>query len=189
MESILVVSNSEKSKDILKSIINESGTYNVEIVSNSEECKKLISNNIFDLILINTPLKYESEEQLSLFLNENTNSSLILILNKSMSEKISNQIQERGILVVEKPLNKFILMNTINISIIYRKKLQNYINENENLKNKIKEIKLIDRAKYTLMEYLRMSEGEAHKYIEKQAMDLRIKKVEVCKNILKMYEF
>ena len=38
------------------------------------------------------------------------------------------------------------------------------------------------------MQYLRMSESEAHRYIEKQAMDLRITKIEIAKNILKMYE-
>ena len=62
------------------------------------------------------------------------------------------------------------------------------INENKKLKKTISDIKLIDRAKITLVEYLNMSEDESHKYIEKQAMDLRITKVEVAKSILKIYE-
>ena len=45
--------------------------------------------------------------------------------------------------------------------------------ENENLNKKIEDIKLVDRAKYCLMEYLRMSE-RIHRYIQKQAMDLRV---------------
>ena len=61
--------------------------------------------------------------------------------------------------------------------------------ENKKLKNKIRDIKLIDRAKLTLIQYLNMSEEESHRYIEKQAMDRRITKVEVAKNILKIYEF
>ena len=60
--------------------------------------------------------------------------------------------------------------------------------KNKKLKKTISDIKLIDRAKITLVEYLNMSEDESHKYIEKQAMDLRITKVEVAKNILKIYE-
>ena len=56
------------------------------------------------------------------------------------------------------------------------------------MKKTISDIKLIDRAKITLVEYLNMSEDESHKYIEKQAMDLRITKVEVAKSILKIYE-
>ena len=57
------------------------------------------------------------------------------------------------------------------------------------LKEKINDIRLIDRAKLTLIQYLKMSEEESHKYIEKQAMDLRITKVDVAKNILKIYEY
>ncbi|WP_334294967.1 ANTAR domain-containing protein [Terrisporobacter hibernicus] len=40
-----------------------------------------------------------------------------------------------------------------------------------------------------MIQYLKMSEEQSHKYIEKQAMDLRITKVEVAKNILKTYEY
>ena len=64
----------------------------------------------------------------------------------------------------------------------------NLIKEKEKLKSRISEIKLVDRAKCTLIEYLRMSEEQAHHYIEKQAMDFRLTKVEVAKNILKIYE-
>ena len=111
-----------------------------------------------------------------------------MILKKALNKPISNISKESEVLLIEKPLNKMLLINTINLSMIYRKKIDSLISENEELKLKIKEIKLIDRAKYTLMEYLRMSEEQAHRYIEKQAMDLRIKKIEVAKNILKIYE-
>ena len=33
-----------------------------------------------------------------------------------------------------------------------------------------------------------MSESQAHRYIEKQAMDLRVTKKEIAENILKTYE-
>ena len=36
-------------------------------------------------------------------------------------------------------------------------------------------------------EYLRMSEQQAHRYIEKQAMDMRASKKSIAERILKMY--
>ena len=81
------------------------------------------------------------------------------------------------------------LINIINSYITCRRKFNPIVNENEKLKEKINDIRLIDRAKLTLIQYLKMSEEESHKYIEKQAMDLRITKVEVAKNILKIYEY
>ena len=79
-------------------------------------------------------------------------------------------------------------MNIINSYIIHRRRYNLIIKENEQLKKTISNIKLINRAKLTLIQYLKMSEDEAHRYIEKQAMDLRITKVEIAKNILKIYE-
>ena len=59
--------------------------------------------------------------------------------------------------------------------------------ENERLKSTIEEAKIINRAKLLLMQYLSLSEDRAHKYIEKQAMDMRISKIEVARQILKTY--
>ena len=188
MNKILIVSSAAKSRELLVDIVKEAGDYEVSFVSTSAECKLLIRDFIFDLIIINSPLYDEVGENLTLYLNEKTNSSIILILKKELNKPISNISKESEVLLIEKPLNKMLLINTINLSMIYRKKIDSLISENEELKLKIKEIKLIDRAKYTLMEYLRMSEEQAHRYIEKQAMDLRIKKIEVAKNILKIYE-
>ena len=49
-------------------------------------------------------------------------------------------------------------------------------------------MKVVARAKCALMQSLKMTEAEAHRYIEKQAMDLRLSKREVAENILKIYE-
>ena len=60
--------------------------------------------------------------------------------------------------------------------------------ENVRLKKQIDDIRLINRAKYILMEYLSMTEAQAHRYLEKQAMDMRVTKAEVAKSILSTYE-
>ncbi|MEI6100274.1 MAG: ANTAR domain-containing protein [Eubacteriales bacterium] len=50
------------------------------------------------------------------------------------------------------------------------------------------EEEIINRAKTTLMEYLGFTEPQAHRYIEKHAMDMRVTKIEIAINILKIYE-
>lgn len=60
--------------------------------------------------------------------------------------------------------------------------------ENTKLHQKIQEIRLVDRAKCTLIQYLHMTEQDAHRYIEKQAMDLRMTRREIAEEILKTYE-
>lgn len=60
--------------------------------------------------------------------------------------------------------------------------------EDVNLKLKLEEKNLVDRAKKTLIEKLKMTESQAHRFIEKQAMDLRVTKKNIAENILKIYE-
>ena len=56
------------------------------------------------------------------------------------------------------------------------------------LQTKIEEIRLVNRAKCCLIQYLKFSEPQAHRYIEKQAMDTRQTRKEVAQRILSTYE-
>ncbi len=189
MEKILIVSGSGKSKESLLQIVKESGHYEVLGLESGIECREVIKKDNFDLVIINMPIKDDYGDTLAKFLSKNTNSSIILIVKNSTSKESIDHMEERGIYIKEKPLNKSMLIQSINAYIIHRRRFKFILNENEKLKQRINEIKLIERAKLTLNQYLKMNEEESHKYIEKQAMDLRITKVEVAKNILKTYEY
>ena len=56
------------------------------------------------------------------------------------------------------------------------------------VEEKIEEIRLVNRAKWLLIECLDMTEPEAHHYIEKQSMDRRISKREVAETVIKTYQ-
>ncbi len=56
------------------------------------------------------------------------------------------------------------------------------------LRQKLDDTRLISRAKLLLMSRFKMSEGEAHRYIEKTAMDGGTKRREVAERIIRTYE-
>ncbi len=49
------------------------------------------------------------------------------------------------------------------------------------------EIRIVNRAKWLLISELKLEEAEAHRYIEKQAMDRCISKRAVSEEIIKTY--
>lgn len=51
------------------------------------------------------------------------------------------------------------------------------------------DLKIVNRAKGVLITRLGMTEPEAHRYIEKRAMDMRATKRAVAESILKTYEY
>ena len=51
----------------------------------------------------------------------------------------------------------------------------------------MQEIRLVNRAKWILIGSLKMTEGEAHRYIEKQAMDRCVPRREIAEEIIRTY--
>ena len=105
MEKILIVSSSRKSKQILIDMVKESGNYQVLDVDSALQCREIIKKFNFDLIIISLPLKDDGGENLSDFLNKNTDSAIILIVKNDITKKL-RRVEESGIYVLEKPLNK-----------------------------------------------------------------------------------
>jgi response regulator NasT len=66
--------------------------------------------------------------------------------------------------------------------------MHNVIRKNTRLESQIEEARLINRAKCILIQYLRLTEPQAHRYIEKQAMDKRTSRIDIARNILTTYE-
>lgn len=188
MSSALIVSSSEKGKNILSEIIKMSGFSKIETVSNGSEVRRVFIQNNFDIVLINAPLTDEFGHDLALNITENTSSGVILMVKSNIADDICAKVENFGVFIVEKPLNSQLLYQAIKLVSTSTKRIIKLKEENLKLKNKISEIRLIDRAKCILIQYLNMTESQAHRYIEKQAMDRRITKKEVAQNILKTYE-
>ena len=85
-------------------------------------------------------------------------------------------------------MNRAIFWSALKIATATFNKISILKNENNKLLQKIEDIRMIDRAKCILIQYLNMTEAEAHRYIEKQAMDMRTTKRSIADGILKTYE-
>ena len=68
-----------------------------------------------------------------------------------------------------------------------RERLRRIKKKTVSLEEKMEEIRLVNRAKWALIKSCHMTEENAHRYIQKQAMDLCLSKKETAENILKTY--
>ena len=55
------------------------------------------------------------------------------------------------------------------------------------IEEKMEEIRLVNRAKWLLIEHLKMTEADAHHYIERQAMDRCVSRREIAIGIVHTY--
>ncbi|MBQ3379661.1 MAG: ANTAR domain-containing protein [Clostridia bacterium] len=188
MDSVLVVSSNEKAAELLMPMLSESGIISAMTVKTAGEARRITIERDFDLCIINAPLSDETGEALSRDLARDGESQVILLVRAELSEEMAGAVENDGVLVVGKPVKAAILRSVLRLAKAASNRMSALKTKNKALLQKIEDIRLIDRAKCILIEYLRMSETQAHHYIEKQAMDMRMTKREVALNILKTYE-
>ena len=180
---MLVVSSDKKSTEYLYDLLRDEQLSIVESVESISDI-----HGHFDLIIIDIPLKNGLGGKTPAELLENTDSKIILAVPKEREKEFESKSEKYGIFVIAKPVDKYILQKTLHFFRAMQKRLGGVQKENVRLKKQIDDIRLINRAKCILMEYLSMTEPQAHRYLEKQAMDLRITKAEMAKSILSTYE-
>lgn len=188
LENVLIVSSSDKGIDVLTHLLR-TGTYCVTHVARSGgEAFRCSDEADFRIIIINTPLTDEFGTDLAVSLSKNTTAGIIILVKSEIIEDVSLKLEPLGILVVGKPVNRNLFMQAVNLAEASGKRIELYRNENIKLRTKIEELKIVNRAKCALIQYLNITEREAHRYIEKQAMDLRLTRREIAENIIKTYE-
>ena len=188
MESVLIVSHSEKGTEIFNDLLNSADIYQITSLKTCSEARRILLERDFDLVIINAPLRDESGEHLSRHIASKCISQVILMVKSEYFDAVSAICEDDGVLTISKPVNKSVFWSALKLCQSAQNRIKRIWNENEKLKQKIEDIRIIDRAKCTLISYLNMSEQDAHKYIEKQAMDTRSTKRAVAEGILKMYE-
>lgn len=93
-----------------------------------------------------------------------------------------------GAVCLKGALTPAALLQTLRVALALQERVQALEGENSRLKRTLGELKLIDRAKCSLVRHCDMSEQEAHRYIEKTAMDKRLPRRAVAEAILAEYE-
>ena len=86
--------------------------------------------------------------------------------------------------VLAKPFTGVQFRQAVQMAAACCRRLDYLRQENDKLRDKIAQIRLVDRAKCYLIEHKGMSEAEAHRMIEKTAMDTRRDRAEVAAEIL-----
>ena len=139
------------------------------------------------LVLINAPLENEFGLDLAVTAS-NHGFGVIIAVPQKISEDVSAKIGNRSIFVFPKPFNSAVIKQIFRFVLLSKASSDVLKTEKELLESKIRDMKLVDRAKCALMQYLRISEAEAHRQIQKRAMDMRLSQAEVAQDILKTYE-
>ncbi len=188
MKSALIVSYSAKSIAFFTDMLHSVSCDQIVTATTCGEARRLLIERDFDLYIINAPLPDETGESLSRHIASKGVSQVILFVSVEYYDEVSDAVEDYGVITVSKPVNKNLFWSALKLAKASHNKLMSIREENDKLIQKIEDIRIVDRAKCILISYYNMSENEAHKYIERKAMDMRMSKRAVAQEILKTYE-
>ena len=187
MESAMIISSTGKSAALFTELLNEISVKQIVIINSAGEARRILLEKDFDLVIVNSPLSDESGESLSRYVALKSLSQVILAVKNELFNAVSAVCEDDGVLTISKPVNRDVLWSALSLAKSSRNRIMRLQAENKKLKQKIEDIRVIDRAKCSLISYLNLTEQEAHRFIEKQAMDLRSTKRLIAEGILKTY--
>jgi len=188
MESALLVSDSEKDTSFITGFLNAASIHQVTSLQSCDSARRLILKQDFDLVIVDAPLSDESGESFSRYVASQGVSQTLLLVKSESFESVSAACENDGVLTISKPVDKALLWSALSLAKSVQNRIKRIQDENTQLRQKIEDIRIIDRAKCLLISYMNMREQEAHRYIEKQAMDMRSSRKIVAEGILKRYE-
>lgn len=184
MPRALIVSAGASSNEYLAHHVAEYGYPRPTIVPSCGEARRLLGASPFQLVVINTPLPDEIGHELGLYAVRNTQAGVLLLVKASNAEQTAGLVEESGVLVLSKPFTAAAFRQGLHLAAATSRRLENLWQENERLRGKLEQTRLVCRAKCRLIQQEGMTEAQAHRYLEKLAMDTRRSLAQTAADIL-----
>ena len=185
--SVLVVSASDAFNSSLIPLLPDSKFDPVRFETSVNSAKRALADRAYDFIVINSPLPDDAGVRFAMDLTGLKTSVALLMVRSDVYTTTYNRVAEYGVYVLPKPTSKPIVSQAIDWMIATRERLKKFEKKTVSTEEKMQEIRIVNRAKWVLIDSLKMTEADAHKYIEKQAMDRCISKREIAEEIIKTY--
>lgn len=185
--SVLIVSAGENFNSALSSLMPETRYSQIKVVSSVSAARREWIELSYDFVIINAPLKDDTGLEFAVDAVSSRSTVVLLLVPAEMHLSIAEQVYPHGVYTLPKPVSRSSLTNALGWMASTRERLRSLEKKTLSIEEKMNEIRLVNRAKLLLISALRMDEGQAHRYIEKKAMDSGVTRKEVAELIIKTY--
>lgn len=185
--SVLVVSSSEKFDRSLAPLLAAAHCEPVVLAESVSAAKRKLLEMSFDFVIINAPLPDEQGTKLAVDLSSGKSTVCLILIKAEHYADIRARVTDYGVFTLSKPVSPSVVSSGLDFMAAARERLRCLEKRTVSTQEKMEEIRLVNRAKWLLIENLKMTEPDAHRYLEKQAMNRCITRCEVAKEIIHTY--
>ncbi len=186
--SALLVSASEAQTQRISALLTRARIVPFDHASGARQTLEQFDAGGIDGVLIAEPIAGSSGQELALQLKKRHCMAVLLLAAPEHADTAAALLEQSGVLVLPNDAPESLIVQTIRLLAAVRIQLEQMQHKTEKLEAKVADIRIINRAKLLLVQHLQMTEMEAHKYIEKQAMDTSMRRRTIAENIIRTYE-
>ena len=184
----LLVSGSEAQTQRISALLTRARIVPFDHAGSARQALEQFDAGGIDGVLIAEPVAGSSGQELALQLKKRHCMAVLLLAAPEHADAAAALLEQSGVLVLPSGAPESLIVQTIRLLTAVRIQLEQMQHKTEKLEAKVADIRIINRAKLLLVQHLQMTETEAHKYIEKQAMDTSMRRRTIAENIIRTYE-
>ena len=185
--SVLVVSAAEKFNAALLPLLPASSFEPVTVVSDISAAKRAVLQRTYDLCIVNAPLPDDMGVRFAVDISMKGDTIALLLVREAFYAELTARLTPHGVFTLLKPTSAARMATALHWMTTARERLRRTEKKTLSLQEKMEEIRLVNRAKWILIEQRGMDEPAAHRFIEKQAMDRCVPKRQIAEEIIKTY--
>ena len=182
--SVLLVSAAQNLNTAICELLPASVFAPVRTVSDVSAAKRAFAGRAYDIVIVNSPLPDDPGVRFSMDAGAGSETVSLLLLRAEAYEEVTARVTPHGVFTLQKPLSRALVQTAVSWLISAREGLRKTEKKTLSLEEKMEEIRLVNRAKWLLIERRGMDEPTAHRYIEKQAMDRCVTRRVIAEEIL-----
>ncbi len=167
----------------IKHVLSRAGYQVTDVCTSGNEALRRVRLSPPDILLINFELHDINGLDVAKIVGDENLCSVVLLLGSVQRDHAHVSIADNDITLLQKPLNKMALLNTMDVVLQNRERMAKLSRKLEKAKEDLENRKVIEKAKGILMRKKYISEGEAYRRIQKMSMDNRVSMRQVAEQI------
>ncbi len=185
--SVLVVSAAEKLNTALLSMLPEARFSPVRVAASVSAARRLLGERDFDFVIVNSPLPDDVGTRFAVDAGTSAGTVALMLIRAEIHDEVQDKVAEHGVFTLPKPVTKAVMLLALDWMSSTRERLRRLEKKALSVEEKMEEIRVVNRAKWVLISELKMEEPQAHRNIEKQAMDRCVPRRVVAEEVIRTY--
>ena len=182
--SVLIVSGTPKFVSSLGALLTGPQYVRTDTAADISAAKRACAEYAYDFVIVNSPLPDDPGVRFAIDLSAAGQTVVLLTVRAEAYAEVTGRVTPHGVFTLPRPMSVAAMETALSWMSAARERIRKTEHRTLTLEEKMEEIRVVNRAKWLLIEKEGMDEPAAHRWIEKQAMDRCITRRAVAEEIL-----